>query len=192
MRSYKQHVTLLLLTAFLFANTGFAEPEIIIQTRHFPVSGHDSASIRQSIEKNGPVGKNGTRYHAHTVKDINWNYRWIESNSTCRLTQLNVSIKIEYLLPQLQNPENLDETLRHRWDNYYQKLFQHEQQHKEYGVKAARELEQTLESIQQMSCFRLEKRLNEDADRILDKYDVLEREYDRKTNHGVKQGVVLP
>lgn len=192
MRTYTFIVTLLLLIIYLITHPAIAEPEIIIQTRHFPVIGHDSASIRRSIEKNGPVGKNGTRYHAHTVKDIQWDYRWIESNSSCRLTQLNVSITVEYLLPRLQNPESLDETIRSRWDHYYQKLLAHEQQHKDFGVMAARELEQSLESIPQMSCFRLENQLRDEADRILDKYDALEREYDRKTNHGVNQGVVLP
>ena len=184
--------TFVSLTVFLFTRPCLAEPEITIQTRHFPVIGYDSASIRQSIEKNGPVGQDGTRYHAHTIKDIKWNYRWIESKSLCRLTQLNVSIKIEYLLPRLEDPERLDDTLRDRWDTYYQKLLEHEKQHKDYGVMAARELEQNLLSLKQMSCSRLENELAREADRVLDKYDRLEKEYDRKTNHGVNQGVVLP
>lgn len=192
MPSHQHPISLIFLTVNIFLNPVFAEPEIIIHTRHFPVFGNDSASIRNSIEKNGPVGKNGTRYHAHTVKDIKWDYRWIESNSMCRLTQLNVAINIEYLLPRLQNPASLDESLSNRWDSYYEKLFAHEEQHKDFAVMAARELEQSLESIPQMSCFQLENQLNDEADKILDKYDKLEREYDRKTNHGVNQGVILP
>lgn len=173
-------------------DVAFAEPEITIQTRHFPVTGYDSATIRQSISTNGPRAKDGTTYHAHTVKDIKWGYRWIESDSRCRISRIDISIRVEYLLPQLQNVDKLDEGLKSRWDAYYQKLFEHEQQHKDFGIMAARELERELESIEQLPCFGMENHLDRVAESVLDKYDRLEKEFDRYTNHGVNQGVMLP
>lgn len=192
MLRFRNYSTLLLLALCVSSQSSIAKPEITINTRYFSVAGHDSASIRQSIQRSGPTGTNGTTYHAHTRKDIQWDYRWIESSSFCRINRINVSIEVEYLLPQLQNPEALDSLLLDRWNDYSQALFKHEQRHKDFGIQAAHELENELLSIQQMPCPQLHHMVSKKADTILKKYDDLDLEYDRKTRHGINEGIVLP
>ncbi len=167
-----------------------AEPRIEIQTRYYPVSGQDPASIYRSLQANGPTGSKGS-YHAHTQWDIRWGYRWIEADDQCRLTRIDVSIDINFLLPQLQGIDTLPEPVRASWDRYYQALLRHEEHHKDYGIKAAHELEHRLLAVEPQSCFGLENRLKTLARGVIDKYDAMEQEYDRETDHGVKEGVVL-
>jgi predicted secreted Zn-dependent protease len=71
-------------------------------------------------------------------------------------------------------------------------LFKHEQQHKDYGVQAANELEQALLAInERQACSTLQNNMADTAQQILDKYDQLEKEFDRVTNHGLNQGIKL-
>lgn len=189
MLKYCIYITLFLLICWQAA---FALPDIKTHTRYFPVSGHDSASIRRSIQSSGPGGEDGSIYHAQTLKDIQWNYRWTESNSLCRVTQINVSIEVEYLLPRLRTREKLSASLRQRWDNYFQALFDHEKQHREYGILAVHELEKELLSIKRSPCTQLHSELSKKAEQVLNKYDRLDKEYDLKTQHGINQGIQLP
>ena len=138
------------------------------------------------------MGKNGTRYHAYTQKDIKWDYRWIESGSICHVTRIRVSIEVEYLLPQLQSEEKLTEETGKRWNDYYQALLKHEEQHKEFGIQAAYELEKELSGIGQLACIHIHTALQNKASQILQKYGDMDKEYDLKTGHGIHEGIILP
>jgi len=188
----RQLLRLLLFSLMLSPLATSAEPSININTGYYPVFGMDARSIHQSILQNGPLGNNGKRFHAYTQWKVDWSYRWIESASRCRLTQLTVTIDIDYMLPELQSTEALDEPLKSGWERYFQALFKHEQQHKEYGVEAARELEKSLLALPAQPCSTFETSLTNTAEKILDIYHQLEKEFDIKTNHGINQGVILP
>lgn len=183
-----------LLVLMLCLNTSVlkAEPSIDIRTRFYTVSGTDSASIHRSIQRNGPIGNDGRRYHAYTQWKIDWNYRWTQTQLNCRLSQLSVDLEIHYLLPELQAVESLPSRLRNNWERYYTALYRHEQQHSDYGIQAAQELEQQLSAIGVRPCGELEDELIQSAQRVLDKYRELEKAFDRDTDHGIRQGVMLP
>lgn len=170
-----------------------AEPAIQIDTRYYAVSGQDAQSIYQNLKSRGPTGEDGQPYHAHTQWKLGWHYRWIESRSRCRLTRVEVSVDIDYLLPQLQPSEQQDKKLLEDWQNYYDALYRHEQQHKDHGVMAARELEQQLLKFDQpYDCQQLQTLLEKTAQGVMDKYDRLDKAFDRQTNHGINDGVVFP
>lgn len=155
------------------------------------MSGDDIASIHQSLQRHGPLGENGKKFHASTRWQLDWNYRWIESAKVCRLNGIEVSVDIDMLLPKLKNRQGLNESLGEKWDRYLSALTAHEERHKEFGLQAARELEQVLLNTPAQDCFALENRLSQQARDVLDKYERQEKEYDRKTNHGINEGVSL-
>jgi predicted secreted Zn-dependent protease len=169
-----------------------AAPSINIQTRFYQISGNDPESVRQEVQIKGPRGRDGTGYHASTQWNLKWGYRWIESASRCRISSVEVDIDVTYQLPELVNRSQLPESFLQRWDRYYQALYRHEQQHKDYGVKAAQELEQTLLDTSLRPCSSLESDLTARAQAVLDKYQQLEHQYDVETDHGIKEGIVLP
>ncbi len=181
-------------SAFLLAfHTAHASPSINIKTSYYAVQGNDASSIQQSIQQNGPLGKNGERYHAVTSWNAQWSYRWLETGPLCRLTDVEVSIDVEYLLPQLASTEDIEKSYKIHWDKYFKALYKHEKQHKDFGVQAAIELEKELLAIKnQQACQKLDNKISATAQKVLDKYNRLEKEFDQATSHGINQGVKLP
>ncbi len=184
----------LVLTVFLLAfKFAVAAPAVSIQTSYYSVSGSDTNSLYQSLQQNGPIGESGKRYHAVTRWKANWSYAWREAANWCHLDKVEVSVDIEYLLPKLKEADTKPEKFRADWETYFLALFKHEQQHKDYGVQAAVELEKNLLAVNsQQSCSSLKNKMADTAQKVLDKYDRLEKEFDRVTDHGLKQGIKLP
>ena len=170
-----------------------AAPTMQSETAYYTVAGKTPQQIRRSIEIRGPKGDGGRAFHASTRWKVEWAYRWIESNRRCKLNQPQVSLKINMLLPKLATNVQLSAERQAEWDRYAQALLEHEQQHRDYAIAAARELQSALQTLNGWHpCGQLEDQVNDKADRVLDKYERLEREFDQRTDHGAKDGVVLP
>ena len=169
-----------------------AEPSININTGYYLVSGIDSHSIHQSVLQNGPVGHNGERFHAYTEWKLNWSYRWLESAARCRLTQLAVAVEINYMLPALESSEIISEPLKTGWERYFQALWWHEQQHKDYAIAAAQALEKSLLELPAQPCSEFQTALAVTAQQVLEDYQKREKTFDLETSHGINQGVILP
>lgn len=103
-----------------------------------------------------------------------------------------MSSDITYLMPKLSSKTSLSKHMYNRWNRYYLALFKHEQQHKDYAVSAAKELDLKLNDLKLQPCAQLEKNISSQAQQILDKYKRLEQDFDRRTEHGIKQGILLP
>ena len=169
-----------------------AAPRVTVDLQHYLIKAKDAATIRSQIEKLGPVGKNGRRYHAYTQWKIEWGFRWIESNGRCKIQHTDVEVRIDMLLPRLE-PAQRSEDLQQGWDRYYAALLRHEQHHRNFGIAAATEIDTELNSIREwLVCNQMEQVVNERADAILLRYTEAERRFDERTDHGAKDGVVLP
>ena len=60
-------------------------------------------------------------------------------------------------------------------------------------MQAATELDQKLNSINsKQDCKILENNIEKTAQQVLNKYDQIEKEFDRITNHGINQGIKIP
>jgi len=181
------------LALFIHGLNALYAAEIQVTTRHYQVQGNDSASIRNNINRLGPTGKSGKRFHAYTQWNIRWNYRWVESNRQCKINRVEVAVDIDILLPELVADDQQAASLQQGWDRYYQALQKHEHQHRDFGIAAAREMEQKLQTLDGwMDCDELEKTADQLANEVIDHYAEKEREFDRRTDHGAKDGVVLP
>ena len=172
----------LFIALVLAASNTLAEPSITFNSDFYTVRGTNVAEIYQDLQRHGPRGKNGDHYHAHTQWDIQWSFRWIESASRCRLNRVTVNIGIDMLLPRLHSLESLSPSVQQSWNRYYRALTAHEEHHKAFGIKAAQELEQVLLATPALDCALLEAETNRRAREIIDKYDALEKAYDRDTN----------
>jgi predicted secreted Zn-dependent protease len=80
-----------------------------------------------------------------------------------------------------------------RWNRYYTALIAHENGHRDFGVKAATEIEQALLNLEaRENCKRLEQDANAVGYEILNRYIADEKLYDIDTNHGMNDGAVFP
>ena len=97
-----------------------------------------------------------------------WNVKW---SSKCKV---KVSIKIT--MPQWQNKSEAPATLQKKWSKMISALKKHELNHGNHGINAAKEL--------------VSKKCK-NAKKIVRKWAKQDKIYDRKTNHGRKEGVRL-
>ncbi len=188
---HKHCLFLLVILLIVHTRQAHSAPDINLNKTFYDISGTNITAIHESLQRNGPLAKSGKRFHASTHWNISWSYRWIESNQQCRLNKTDISVQVDMLLPRLKNRDSLDEKVRTKWDQYIAALTAHEQQHQAFGQEAANEIERLLLNTPAMNCFRMEKHLNERAQEILAKYKNLEEQFDRDTEHGAKDGVVL-
>ena len=164
-----------------------AAPTISVETRYYPVQGSDLRTLHDSMQRNGPGG----RYLAQTEWNIEWNYRWLESNGMCRLTSTHVDVAISMLMPRPEQADLFSSGLRQSWQSFYDALLRHEEHHRDYGIMAARELDDALASFTPRPCHGFQNELSSLARDIVARYERLEKEYDRVTDHGINEGVVL-
>ncbi|WP_157046562.1 DUF922 domain-containing protein [Roseovarius sp. BRH_c41] len=97
-----------------------------------------------------------------------WYVRW---TGDCKL-----SVTVDITLPKHKNPEKMPADLRQKFDTMLAALTAHERQHGRHGIEAAQEIERA-------ACVG--------GDAILKKYNAIDVTFDKKTDHGRKQGVAL-
>jgi predicted secreted Zn-dependent protease len=78
------------------------------------------------------------------------------------------------------------------WTKFLGALQRHEDGHKEHALKAGRQIEAAVLAVKLPgNCEDLEVAANAAAQAIVAKYQGLDEEYDRKTDHGRNQGATL-
>jgi len=80
-------------------------------------------------------------------------------------------------MPKLKVTDKTPRNLQEKFDKMYAALLRHEENHGKYGIAAATEIEAAACS---------------NTDAIFTKYNKADRDYDKRTNHGAKEGVILP
>lgn len=108
------------------------------------------------------------------------------------MTKLTVNLETKIVMPKWVNYSSASEELKQQWDKYYNALLDHENGHKEFGLNAANEIDREIKKVNsKRSCTELENDINRIGDNIIARYNSIEKEYDRKTNHGLNTGVLL-
>jgi len=187
------HITRLLLIFCLLPSTTLAEPETRINTVYYQVDGNTAEDIWNDIITKSPVKENGKQHVAYTRWNVNWKFWWYDHGSSCEIDKVTTKLDITYTLPRLKQSDSIPQSLTAHWEKYYAALFEHEQGHKDLGVKAALEIENKLLNMgSRRSCEQLELDANNMAKDVVDKYSRLEKQYDRSTNHGLNTGAVFP
>jgi len=171
-----------------------AEPVANVQHTYYPVDGLTASQIRDALDRNTPVRKNGKTFDAYTRWNVAWQFYWTPDNSgTCRITSVSTTVRIHYTLPRLQANADRPLGLESRWKQFIAALVAHEKGHAALGVKAAREIERRLAQIEERdSCHQLEADANRLAEEIIAQYARIEDQYDADTDHGAGDGARFP
>jgi predicted secreted Zn-dependent protease len=184
---------LLFLLLFLLPLTTFAKPELKTRNIYYTVSGNSAEDIWADIRKKSPVKHNGKLHVAYTKWNVNWQFWWLEKAELCEITRVKTIVDVAYTLPRLKQTAAMPDALSSRWQQYHAALLDHEQGHKELGMKAANEIENTISNMEpHTTCKQLEQAANEMGKEIINKYSKIEKDYDRSTNHGLNTGAVFP
>lgn len=169
-----------------------AEPVVNIHYKYYWIYPKNKRDLGNALDKQSPIIFNGKKYRGYTQWQVNWRYRWWETANSCQITSAQTTLTVTYTLPQIAKNHPVDRETQQTFNRYGQALYQHEQNHKNSGLYAAREIEKTLLNLPAFPlCSQLETRANQLGQRVIEKYRQRDREYDRQTDHGRREGVLL-
>ena len=193
MRRIYLKITLVWIWLLIACQPLAAEPVINESVHKYRISGLTADELRREMDRKGPAGVGGRRFDAYTAWWVNWNYRWWESSTECRLTAVTTRMRVSFTLPEWDQYDRGSLALKQQWDRYYRALYAHEKGHRDFGLRAAREIEQVIWNVgRRETCGQLEREANAAAQATLDHYIRLEKQYDIETAHGAATGAVFP
>jgi len=170
-----------------------AEPGIEINYDYYGIAGQTADELREQMNIYGAEGANGKTYDADTGWNVKWRYRYRMIDEGCSIYAVETELYVDFRLPRWKNYSEGSSDLKHKWNVYMRSLRRHEDGHKEIGLSAAAEIEQSLiEMAPAATCDAMAEKANNSARRILAKYAEKEKAYDARTNFGETQGAVFP
>jgi predicted secreted Zn-dependent protease len=192
---FMKNLILLSKTSILFcllSSSAFATPKVNINTEYYSIYGSTANELRNEMNTKSSIKQSGNTYDAYTSWFVNWRFNWNENNGQCSMTSVKSTVKVNFTLPKWENSNSAAVNLKQRWKPYYNALIAHENGHKDFGINAAKEVEKRLSVLSAKNCSSLKSKANSLGKKIIDKYVTLEKEYDKNTNHGMKDGAVFP
>ena len=169
-----------------------AEPMVNNQYKYYWIYPKNKQDLGKALDQKSPIIFNGKKYRGYTQWQVNWNYRWWETANSCKITTVKTTLTVTYTLPRIPDNHRVDAETRQSFNRYWQALFNHEQNHKNSGLFAAREIEKALLNLAAFpTCQQLQTTANQIGNNFIQKYRQRDIEYDRLTDHGLTEGVML-
>ena len=151
-------------------------------TKYFAVSGMSVPELLDSLRRSH------SNFDAETHWDVSVNHTWRQSGKTCRMTSVDVALKLTVLLPKLATKVPPD--VQARWDKFLAGVIVHENGHVKLYKSTAEDLDRSLGALSRPCDIFLR-----DAAAVTqDGYKRMQKtndDYDAETDHGVKQGGTL-
>jgi predicted secreted Zn-dependent protease len=168
------------------------EPLVRVHTSYYHIDGVSATVLAAQLDQNGPVGPDGNHYAGRTRWDIQWRFRHRQQGTSCTVRDVAVAVGITQILPRWREEGKAAPALKARWSRFIDALKRHEDGHKEHGLKAGKEIEAAVLSVKPAgNCEEMEAAANAAAQAIVVKYQLLDEDYDRRTEHGLNQGATL-
>ncbi|MEB3310800.1 MAG: DUF922 domain-containing Zn-dependent protease [Snowella sp.] len=169
-----------------------AEPITDIQYRYYSIYPQQKADLEREMQTRSPIIVNGKKFKGYTKWNVNWKFWWYESPNSCRITKVKVFLNVTYTLPQIPKNHVTTAETRTIFNQFYNALFKHEQNHKDSGLFAARDIENALQNLGSFpNCQQLELVANQRGHQIIQQYAQRDRDYDKHTDHGRLEGIML-
>lgn len=174
-----------ILATLLLASPVFADVVKTVDTEYYTVEGRTPKQIYNNLKKNSPLNKGTETYQAHTRTNIRYKFKWGKKGKSCDMKSVTVYVHLTYLYPRLAH--SVDYKTRKWWKEFLGKLEVHELIHGEISIKAAHTLDDELKMIRNIRCPDFKNLVKRRADIILDKMKQDQKDYDKLTEHGLKQ-----
>lgn len=153
----------------------------------YAVSGETVEKVMASMHSNGPKDQYGKTHFALADWDIAWNWKLDEKRgvdlSTVRLTCSGV-----VTLPKLVVTATTSRDLIRAWNNFAERLREHELKHLEHASRRAPEITQRLAEAHRAARYLSPRKANKIAEKIIAEIKSLDRAYDVRTTHGKAEG----
>jgi predicted secreted Zn-dependent protease len=151
----------------------------------YEVNGETVSQIRRDLNRQQPTDAKGDRVAGYTRWSIAWKTRY---EPGCKSAEVVVALTVGTTLPKWTPPPFIDPLVIGSWNRFEKGLAAHEQGHRNTGVHAAIEVYESIKrSFDEGRCDYPDS----EAKAIIKKYDQINAEYDRHTDHGGNEGVEL-
>ena len=179
---------LLLLLASLNASAKAIET---IEYKYYVISPRAPHEIKPELMRHSPIRQGGDSFNGHTVWYVDWKYQTTSSPYGCLLQNSQVNVRVVHILPALSEYVTDKQTIE-VFNKFNKALTQHELNHGNHGLLAAKEIDETFKNIQaQPNCRQMSRMLNGIGNSIVQKYAQKDSEYDRVTSNGFTEGAVI-
>lgn len=159
---------------------------------YYDIKGQSARELSEAMDRFGPLGKDGKRYHGHTEWKITWEYTFTETDASCHLDSFHVAYEVTITIPRWLGYDRSSRHLKANWDKYLAALLTHENGHKDIGWLAAEAIKKEIGRIKvQRTCIQLETMVKNVAEGLADGARAENEEYDVATDHGKTQGATF-
>jgi len=159
----------------------------------YDIEGDTEAELRAQLDARGPEDTNGQRHDAYTAWHVTWRFPFSQNEEGCTTGPVTTDVHFNVTLPRWRGPADENDPLVKRWRRYLDALKEHESGHRETGFRAATDIADTLPGLPpKATCEEAEEAANGAAREVLERYHVVDTDYDAETRHGATQGAVFP
>lgn len=188
MQNTKLSVSILLLISSFTANAELIET---VENKYYVISPRTPYDIKSELMRNSPIRAGHGSFNGHTDWYIDWKYRPLQGPYGCQLHNIITRVHVMHTLPALSEYVSDQQTID-IFNQFNEALTQHEKNHGNNGLAAAREIEKALTEIPaQRDCRYLGKMADDIANTIVQKYIHADNEYDRNTRNGEAEGAII-
>lgn len=142
------------------------------------------------MKDNSPVtAYSGVKHFAVAESYYNWSYNLGHVDERCTISSHRVAVDMLYVMPRWIDKERGGKRLVKYWEQFEQNLWVHERGHGDIALAIGVELAKTIgETPPADDCAALKEDINARAKASLKELSGKQREYDRLTAHGARQG----
>ena len=173
----------------LLANGGST---FVWTTNYYVVTGSNMREIMVSMDQVRPP-KITAPMMACTEWRMWWRFAVVPSTGGCRCASFSTRLVLTNTLPRWTPPTNATPQLKAAWQRMFWNLARHEGGHSEIALAALAEAHRRVKELpDDPDCDGLRAKVNAMIRGVMEDYHRLDDDYDRRTQHGWRQGVALP
>lgn len=179
------------LALLVFSLSISAETIETVEYKYYEISPRSPYEIKPQLMHNSPIRAGGGSFNGHTDWYIDWKYQTASGPSGCQLHDIRTNVHIIHTLPALGQHVQDKQTIE-VFNKFNTALTQHEKNHGNNGLTAAREMDKLFNEIQpQPDCRQLSRMVDDIGNSVVQKYIHADNEYDRITNNGLTEGAII-
>ena len=186
------HINLpIIFILIMFSFPTNAAPIETIEYKYYEISPRAPYEIKPELMRRSPIREGGGSFNGHTDWYINWKFQASPGPYGCQLSSFQTTVHVIHTLPRLSSYVTDKKTIE-VFNTFNKALTQHEKNHGNNGLTAAREIDKAFAEIQpQQNCRYLSRMINDIGNAIVQKYIRADDEYDRTTQNGFTEGAVI-
>ena len=169
-----------------------AADSVSFKTNYYEVIGATLAEVRESIVRSRPWNTNSVM-DGRTDWKVRWRFKIADYGNVALVQSFEVLTTVTVTLPTWNPPADVPQPLLEGWKRYFGNLKRHEDGHVALALRAAAEVRKRTSVIKEAPTLReLTDQINNTANKAIDEFRRKDQEYDKVTQHGVRQDAWLP